>query len=300
MGLSVATRATTFRLTTKERVKLEVSTIPSSDDALLDFLNDAASDAIQSYCNRAAAPFARQAYTETLGAFGDVSLMLKGTPLVVVSTVLQDGSPLTDWSIEDAATGIIHRRNQFFWTAQLNPGLGGRQTWPSVGSPIPGSEEKRFSVSYVAGYLMPSQDLTAKSTVSASAVDSSFNDSASGFPALLQAGDTFTAAGFTNAANNGTFTVSGTPTTSKVVVTATLTTESAPSSTSFIFRTLPYDLEAAAVETIKAWYFDREKSSATLRERVGATDTQYADPFRLRSAIPATAIGYLNGYRRAA
>lgn len=301
MGLSVTTRADSFRLTTKERIKREASTIPASaDDQLLDELIDAATDAIESYCNRSKAPFARQLYVETLGAFGDVSLMLKGTPLVSIATVMQDGSPLTDWSIEDADAGLIYRRERFFWTAQLNPGLGGRQSFPSFGSPVPGAEELRFAVTYVAGHLVPAQDLIGKVTISALDSDNSFNDSAAGFPALLRAGDVIAVSGFATAANNGRFTVSGTPTASKIPVSGTLTAEVAGATVSVLVRTLPADLEKAAVETVKAWYFDRERSANTRRERVGATDTEYADPLAIRTGLPASAVGYLRSYTRAA
>jgi hypothetical protein len=301
VGLSVTTRASSFQLTTKERVKLEVPSIPlSGDDPFLDALIDAASDAIQSYCNRDKAPFARQLYVETLGAFGDISLMLKATPLVLISSVLQDGAVLTDWSIEDADSGLLYRRNQFTATAQLNPGLGGRQTFPWYGSPIPGAEELRFTVTYIAGHLVPAQDLIGKATISADAADDSINDSDGGFPELLKAGDTVRVSGFETAANNGRFTVTGTPTTSKIPLVASLTTEAASAPVSVFVRTLPFDLEKAAVETVKGWYFDREKATSVRRERVGATDTEYADPLAIRTGLPASAIGYLRAFMRAA
>lgn len=300
MGLVVVTRATTQRLTTKERVKLEMPSIPASaDDAFIDSLIDNATSGIQAYCNREKAPFARQSYVETLGAFGDIQLMLKGTPLVVVSAVLQDGMPLLDWSIEDPDAGILYRRNQFFWTAQLNPGFGGRQSFPSFGAPIPMAEEPRFTVNYVAGWLMPGQDLLGKGTISVSAVDNSFNDSALGFPPLLQAGDFITSSGFVNAANNGQFVVSGTPTAGKIPVTAVLTTEVAPASSSFVFRTIPSDLEKAAVETVKAWYLDRQKAPHSRRERIGMQDLEWTDPVNV-TGLPFSAVGLLGAYLRAA
>jgi len=218
----------------------------------------------------------------------------------VVASVLQDGSALTDYAIEDALAGMLQRRNQFFATAQLNPGLGGRQTFPSFGSPIPGAEERRFTVAYTAGYLVPEQNLAAKTTISAASADNSFNDTASGFPALLKAGDIITTSGFTDAANNGRFVVSGTPTTSKIPVTATLVTEAAGASVDVDVANLPADLEKAAVETVKAWYLDREKSAAVKRERIGATDTEYADPLAIRTGLPVSAVGFLRAYTRAA
>lgn len=300
MGLSVVTRAATLRLTTKERLTAEMPVIPAGDGSFVDKLIDNASSAIQGYCNRDKAPFARQSYQETLGAYGDIYLMLKGTPLVVVSSVSQDGMPLLDWSIEDADAGVLYRRNQFFWTAQLNPGFTGRQLWPAFGAPIPGAEEPRFTVNYIAGWLTPAQDLVAKVTLSAAAADNSFNDSAAGFPALLQAGDVITTSGFATPANNGQFTVVGTPTPSKVVVSGgVLANEGASPAVTVIVSNLPSDLERAAVETVKAWYLDRQKAPHSRRERVGNLDMEWTDPVNV-TGLPFTAVGLLRNYQRAA
>jgi hypothetical protein len=302
MGLSLVTRASTLRLTTKERVQLEMPSIPAGDLAFVDKLVDNASSAIASYCNRDKAPFARQSYTETLGAYGDIWLMLKATPLVVVTSVLQDGQALTDWVIEDADAGVLYRRQQFFWTSQLNPGYAGRQTFPAFGAPIAGTEEPRFTVNYVAGWLTPAQDLVGKTTISAAAADNSFNDSGNGFPALLQAGDFVTLSGFANAANNGTFTVTGTPAPGKFTVSGgPLVNESAPGGgVTAIFNNMPSDLERAAVETVKAWYLDRQKAPHSRRERVGLLDMEWTDPVNMVTGLPFTAVGLLRTYMRAA
>jgi len=299
MAFSVVTRAPSLRLTTSARLKLSVPSLPaSSDDAFLDELIDDASAAIHSFCNRVEAPFARQAYTETLGAFGDTWLMLKGTPLVTITSVLQDGAPLTDWTIEDAGAGIINRRAQWMWTAQLNPGLSGRQSFPAFGAPMPGSEELRFSVSYVSGYLLRAQDVLAKTTISASSADNSFNDSNSAFPALLKAGDVLTVSGCTNAANNGVFTVTGTPTTAKIPVTATLTTEIAGATVTALFRTLPADIEKAAVEVVKSWYFDRSQDSKIAEKQLLQARIRYSE--RPSGSLPPLAAALLQHYVRAA
>lgn len=300
MSITVLQRGASARLTTPARVRVELTGIPTSDDAFLDRLCASASAAIHSYCNRAAAPFYRQSYTEVIGAYGDTHLMLRATPLVVVTAVLQDGSVLTDYSIEDALAGLLYRQNQFFWSAQRNAGLSGRQTFPMFGSPIPLSEELRFSVSYIGGWLVPDQDLASRDTVSVAASDHSFNDSAAGFPALLQAGDVVVNSAFNSALNNGGFTVTGTPTRSKFTVAEAVVDESAGALANLTFSNLPADLEQAAIQTVKAWYLDREKAPHSRRERVGDYDLEYTDPVGITTALPVTAVGFLRSYMRMA
>jgi len=273
--------------------------LTSSDDAFLDELIDSATNAIQSYCNRLKAPFARQSYQETLGAYGDISMMLKATPIVTLTSVLQDGSALTDVLVEDKEAGLLYRRNQFFWSAQVSPGFAGRQTWPAFGAPMPLTEEPRFTANYIAGFLMPGQDLVGKATISASAVDNSFNDTAAGFPSLLQAGDIIVTSGFSNAANNGTFQVTGTPTASKVVVSATLVTEAAPAAASVLVSNLPQDLERAAVECVKAWWASRSDDPSIIEKQVGPLRVRYTEDGG-RAFLPATCAGLLRAWARAA
>jgi hypothetical protein len=301
VSLTVVTAASSLRLTTRARVKTELNVTSTTDDAFYDTLIDQASAACASYCNRVAAPFARQSYTETLGAFGDVYLQLQATPIVTVSAVLQDLTPLTDYSIEDPLQGLLYRANQFFWTAQINPGLTGRQIWPMLGSPIPGAEEPRFSVSYVAGYILPAADLAAKVTISASSVDNSFNDSASQFSNLLQAGDIITVSGFANAANNGRFILSGTPTTSKLIATAAtpLTTEIAGPAVTMTLSTLPGDLEKACIEIVKSWWANRSNDGLIIEKQMLGARIVFGQRTG-NGFVPPLAAALLNSYRRAA
>jgi hypothetical protein len=301
VGLSVATRATVTRLTTKERVKLELTSISGSgSDSILDALIDAAGGAIHSFCNRRKAPFYRQVYSETLAGYGNTTLMLAATPVVSVASVLQDTDVITDYTIEDADAGLLNRRYGFMSSAQLYPGLSGRQTFPSFGAPIPNSEEPRLTVAYTAGYLLPSQDLSAKTTISASAVDNSFNDTAGAFPALLKAGDVIVVTGFATAANNGLFTVTGTPTSSKIVVTSTLATEAAPAASAIVFRTLPFDLEMACVQTVKAWYLELERNPSVMAEAVADVSMQYFAAQAQSAALPPLAAALARQFVRAA
>ena len=156
-----------------------------------------------------------------------------------------------------------------------------------------------YTVTYTAGYLLPDDDMSSQ-TISASAVDNSFNDSARGFP-LLVAGDTIETSGFTNAGNNGVFTVVS-RTASKVIVSATLTTEAAAASNkSFIVRTLPRDLERAAIDTVKAWYLSRKRDTTILTKKIGDLQITYqGNNFKPGPRLPEAIQELLKPWKRVA
>jgi len=143
--------------------------------------------------------------------------------------------------------------------------------------PIPLTEEPDYVFVYTAGYLTRVHDLCAKSTISTSNTDNSFNDTASGFPSLLLAGDIIEASGFTNAANNGRHVVSGTPTTAKVVVSTTLTTEAAAAGRTILFSTLPGDVERGILEIVKSIYAQRATDSMLIEKQAGPMRLRYSE-----------------------
>lgn len=305
MALTVTTIAQKTRLTTAARVQAELFGGTATDTTLIEAEIDRATAAILAYCHR---PFTREAYTETLGAFNDIHLQLARTPIVgTPSSVSWNTSVLTDWSVADREKGWLYRRLGWSWTAQVRGGLIGTGAWLDQGWPLPRQEEPQFSVDYVAGYLLPDDNVTA-TTISAAAADNSFNDSAAGFPALLKAGDVITVSGFTGAgaaAANKRHVVTGTPTTSKVQVTSTLVDDAAGETVTITFQTLPYDVEKACIETTKAYYLQRyddpnieEKQVAVMRLRFGARGGQtiFSDP----QGLPPNVVGLLRPWVRAA
>ncbi len=301
MGISVTTVAVSRRLTRKEHVQRE---IPGADGAVLDALIDGASAAIETYCNR---PFGREALVETLPGYGSPDLQLARTPVVAVSGVQRDLDVITDFSIESRDEGVLYRRVGWSWEVQAIAGFAGRQRFPGFGVPLPGTEDPRISVTYVAGYVLPEQFAEA-GTVSVSAVDNSFNDSASGFPALLKAGDLLVAAGFQNAANNGRFLVTGTPTTAKIVVSspAPLVTETPFSGKTVSFEP-PADcrpfasVERAAIEAVKSWYQRRGEDPDVVEKHVGDLGMRWSGSEEVSLLpLPAVCIGLLRPWVRAA
>lgn len=313
MVLSVSTVAPTLRLTTRSAVKAELGITSAADDALLDALIDQYSAAIVSYCHR---PFARESYSEQLGGFGDIRLQLARTPVVAVTALTLWGQTVTDYGIEDAdkgwlfsrtfsGTGQTWQREAWPWTAQVYPGLSAGGAWLDRGFPLSRQEEPAAAVDYTAGYILPSQFVTAV-TVSAANADSSFNDSASGFPALLKAGDIVETSGFVNAANNARFLVSGTPTTSKIIVSGTLTTEAAGPQVTVKFRPpsshRPFDdVEKACIEAVKSGYLSRTADSSLIEKQAGPMRLRYSEGRATEGqGLPPACVGLLRPWVRAA
>lgn len=301
MAISVSTIASKRALTSRARVQAELGI--TTDGALLDALIDQATAAVESYCRRT---FAREVLTETLPGFGDVHLQLSRRPLISVATVTGDSGTqtITDYSIADRDQATLYRQAGWAWTSQVAAGLTGWQTWPGAGIPIANSEEPTFSVTYTAGYIVPSQYLLGVTTISAATADNSFNDSASALPSLLKAGDVISVSGMATAANNGRFVVSGTPTTSKIVVTASLTTEAAGAACYMSFEPVPGarrmdDVEKACVETVKSWYLARKDSGSVVEKQAGPMRLRYADAFA-GSSLPGSAVGLLRPWVQSA
>ena len=173
------------------------------------------------------------------------------------------------------------------------------------GTPLPRQEEPQFSVSYTAGYILPEQSRCC-GTVSALATDSSFNDSASGFPALLTAGDVVVTSGFTEGANSGRHIVTGTPTTSKIVVTSTLTDETAGANKRVRFdppaHCKPFaDVERACIEAVKAGYLQRRDDPSIIEKQAGPMRLRYSESGDVQAlGLPAVCVGLLRPWVRAA
>ncbi len=314
MVLSTSTVAPTLRLTTRAAVKAEFGITSASDDAYIDALIDQYSAAIVSYCHR---PFAREAYSEQLPGFGDIRLQLERTPVVSVTAMTIYGQTITDYGIENAdrgwlfyrtfsGTGATYQRAGFPWSAQRYAGLGAGGAWLDQGYPLDRQETPVVAVDYTAGYILPSQFSTDVVTVSAASSDSSFNDSASRFPALLKAGDIVEVSGFVSAGNNARFLVTGTPTTSKIVVSGTLTTEAAGPQITLKFRPpsshRPFDdVEKACIEAVKTGFLSRRDDSSIVEKQAGPMRLRYSEG-RAGEAqgLPPTCVGLLRQWVRAA
>jgi hypothetical protein len=132
--LTVVTPATTYRLTTVERAKIQLG-FPDSQDDLVDQLIDHVSEAIARYCNRV---LAREEVLETLRSPRS-PIMLRRYPVVSVEAITPYGGTalLTTQYEYDSESGILRR-------------LSGSCEIPWYCGVI--------EIEYTAGYLMPGED----------------------------------------------------------------------------------------------------------------------------------------------
>lgn len=214
MAVTVTVPATTRLLTTRAACELRLRLVSGTDAALLDQLIAQVSAAIVQETGR---EFARETVQETIAGSGTRLLGLTRRPVVSVSQVLENSVAITDWSIEDGEAGALYRQNGW-----VRGGAGGWDViaWSS-GYLLPGTPLERYVVTYVSGYLLPSE----------------------------------------------------------------------------ASRTLPQDVEAAAIETVAAWYAAGERDPALEGITVGDVTERYAPPAETR-AIPPRARDLLAAYRQ--
>lgn len=270
-------------LTTVARVKDRLGVVSSTDDGILAGLIRSASAAAERFCSR---PFARRIVQEKLAGYDSIYLMLGRTPVINVASVTYRGDGLTGYEIADRDAGLLFRENGWLWTAGFMSGITLERA--------PGSEFPDYTASYVAGYLLPGDDLTA-ALITAASSDASFNTTSSDF-ALLSSGDVFETSGFEQGANNGRFTVTS-RTASKIAVAEGLVTEATSTGSKTIaVRTLPEDIEEAVLVTVRDWYSAKGRDSQiasktigdlsiTYRQQVGGEDGPRALPFDAQALL---------------
>jgi len=147
MSVAVVTEAGTSNLTTVSAVKGTLGVSSRKFDAEIDRLISAATSAIEQYVRHV---YSKQTYDETVTGTSHTLLLLTNTPIVSVSAIVCQSSPITDYSIRDAEAGILYR--QAGWASGEWVGWAA-----SGGRPIMGSapEEMLYTVTYVAGYDLP-------------------------------------------------------------------------------------------------------------------------------------------------
>lgn len=269
--LSVLTRALHTQPVAVESLARELGlTSPDDFDLLQDYLDDALA-VCEEYVGY---PFARQAYSELLPGSDTFDLVLRNPPLVAVQQVLSSGSILASSNYRIAAppeSAILHRETERW--ASIPQTFG----WLTF---APGRDEAmlNYQVDYWAGWLLPSDNLVRKTTVTATASTKTYADSAGGFP-LLVAGDVVRFSGFTNAANNGQHVVVS-RTASALVVAETLVNETPAGTTPItcIVETLPRFLSRAVRELARSWYYARRMDlvGPSVIQRDDGTSVQFA------------------------
>lgn len=287
MALTITSPAQTTALTSLGAVQRALG-VGAEAEPILTPLIAAASAAIVRFCGRT---FARAVYSETLPGYGDLLLAVSATPIAALTSVTLDGAPITDAVIEDAAAGLLYRRDGWVWTA----GRG----WTLTEYVVPRSEVPSYTVAYTAGYLLPGDDV-----VSASVAATAPSTYSGPTMPLLVAGEAVTARDFATAANNGALTVASRTATTVVVTAVTLVNETAPTTgadlRTLAVRTLPEDLEQACIETVTSWYLARARDRTMTSQRIGDLSVTYAATAGDTTAIPWTAQRLLEPWCRVA
>ena len=276
ISLDVAPK--TIEATTVATLQAESPALASASASLLTRLAREATEAIESALGDGRTPrrLARARVTETVRGNNRSLIRLSRVPVLSIDALALDGAAqdATKVKITDPERGEV-------WLEALWQVMGAdlelRGGWTEQPRPL-------WAITYTAGWLMPGDDVST--TVSAAASDDSFNDSASGFPALVRAGDWIEAEGFTGA-NAGFHKVTGTPTTAKVVTaTAAIADEVAGATKVLRFRSLPREIERCAIDLVRGLYLARTRDPAVKREEWSGTAVEFA---ALASDAPATA-----------
>jgi hypothetical protein len=115
-----------------EAVEAELGMDAASEGSeVLDRMIDQASSAIERTCGRI---FAQQRYQEILLPVDGLWLFLAMTPIVSVSSLVLDGTAVTDYRVELAEAGLLYRA--LGWAA-----------WST----------SEYTIQYVSGYRLPEQ-----------------------------------------------------------------------------------------------------------------------------------------------
>ena len=190
-------------LTTVARVKDELGISESTYDTLLGRLVEESSSMIYRAIGR---ELYRAQWVETLMGNGRTEMLLSRFPVMSLEAVsyLDSAQTLADFSISGRDKGSIYVASGFSTS----------------------NKPTEWEITYTAGFFLPG-DTQTLSTISATASDDSYNDSATSFLPLVRAGDPFRASSFTDASNNGLKTVKdgSTPTTAKIEIEGALVDE---------------------------------------------------------------------------
>lgn len=151
MGVVVIAPAVTTDLTVMQRVWDELGLSAGTDQDLLLDMIARASSVIARETRRT---FGIETVTETLDGSGSRILGLSRMPIVEVIGVTEDGTAITDYSVEDADAGALYRANGWGRSGGLR--MWGTEAYSS-GYILPGYQDQRYSATYRAGYALPAE-----------------------------------------------------------------------------------------------------------------------------------------------
>lgn len=286
MSVTVRTAAQQTRLTTLAAVKEELAKTDTGDDKFLLALLDRATATLERWTGRGR--MARELVTEKRAGTGGFRMSMSRLPVVTLEAVrLEDRAvDLDDFKLEDPDAGFIIRDDNFFTTTEraiINIDL----------QLVPRRGEREWAFDYTAGWLLPADDIVQATDVTATAADKTYTTTTTTVFPLLAKGDVINVSGFANAGNNGLKTIASRDGDTKITVDETLVDESAGPKVDMAVRTLPFDLEEAAIELVKSWFKRRKHASEVRSERVG----DFQQSIQMDQGLPPAVTGLLTPYR---
>jgi len=249
--VSIATPPASTALTTVARLKSEMGITSTDYDTFLAVLVTQATEQVYAWAGR---PLYRAKWTETRNGSGRTQITLARYPIASLDSITYGEDTITDAIVESSASGILFLGDAF--TRAI--------------------DDTRWTFTYHAGYLLPGDDFDGTASVNGTteAYESSALFTAA---ALLKAGDTIKASGFTNAANNGLKIVSTTAaTTSAITVTQNLTTEASAASRMLRLSNLPGWIERACIDLCKLAFKARDRDPAVSDVRIGDASVSWS------------------------
>lgn len=269
MALRLLTPSPVTRLASVSAFKTEAGITSSTDDARIARILDAASRAFAEFLGW---PLPRQRYTETFSGHGRQRLILSARPVDRDSlTAAVDTLTLTldtDFTVEDAAQGVLHRRAGWL-IPSCHPNERG---------------EELIAITYRAGWVLPAQvaDFTAAAITAGNWIRPAASQ---GNPLLMEV----TTAGTASGSEPTWPTTAGSTTTSG---TATFTARDA--------RELPGDIYEVFLVTASQW-FDGALDRQTGIQYEKADGFELGHDFvglrEVQSPLPPFAQSVLESYR---
>jgi len=145
MAVTVSVAAESTNLTTTGVVKGVLGVSSVKFDVELTRLIGAATSAIEEYVQHV---FAKQTYVETVNGSAHPMLMLTNTPIISITSIVCESSPIEDYSIHDAKAGILYRSAGWLMSAWVGWGIESQ-------GPRQGTGDLIYTVTYEAGYVTP-------------------------------------------------------------------------------------------------------------------------------------------------
>lgn len=160
-NISVTAATTESKLMSLSTAKALLGLTSTTYDTVLNVLLEQASDAIVQYLER---PLAYQTYSEQVSGYDDRLLRLSRVPLVTLTQILNDTTVVssTAYEIYDHNAGLVFNSTSWEWDVRYRGDI--------TLDPVAGSEERQYTVTYGAGYLLPGVT-TASSTIISTAAE---------------------------------------------------------------------------------------------------------------------------------